>query len=316
MSRILITGIAGFIGSHLAERLLINGYEVVGIDSFDPFYPRALKEQNLAEIRKTGTFEFFDLDFSEPGAMERISGNVDAVIHLGAKAGVLPSLKDPAAYIKTNIQGTQNILEWMRARSITKLVFASSSSVYGNNQTPFSESDDVSKPISPYAFTKKSCELLNHTYHHLYGFDVINLRFFTVFGERQRPDLAIHKFVKAILADEPITMFGDGSTARDYTYVLDIVEGITSALSYVQQHGRVFEIINLGNYAPVSLREMIDTIYSVLGKSPRIHQIEKQPGDVEITWANIEKAKTLLGYQPMTSFREGVERFILWAQGQ
>lgn len=316
MSRILITGVAGFIGSHLAERLIRDGHQVVGVDSFDPFYPRPLKEANLAEIRKTGEIEFYEFDFSEPGRLNAIPGSIDAVIHLGAKAGVLPSLKDPAAYITANILGTQNILEWMRTRACTKMVFASSSSVYGNNKTPFSEEDDVSRPISPYAFTKKSCELLTHTYHHLYGFDVVNLRFFTVIGERQRPDLAIHKFVKAIAANQPITMYGDGSTARDYTYVLDIVDGISKALHLVERKSPVFEIINLGNHSPVSLREMIETIYSVMGKSPQIQQTDKQPGDVEITWADISKAEKLLGYKPSTSFREGVERFVRWSQGQ
>lgn len=312
----MITGVAGFIGSHLAERLLREGHQLVGIDSFDPFYPRSVKEQNLAEIQKVGPLEFHEIDFSEADALNQLTGNFDAVIHLGAKAGVLPSLNDPAAYIKANIGGTQNILEWMRTKNTHKLVFASSSSVYGNNKTPFSESDDVSRPISPYAFTKKSCELMNHTYHHLYGMDVVNLRFFTVFGERQRPDLAIHKFVKAIASDQPITMYGDGSTARDYTYVLDIVDGICRALAYVHMKSPVFEILNIGNHSPVSLKEMIAVIYDVMGKTPRIVPMAKQPGDVEITYADISKAQKILGYQPSTSFREGIERFVAWSLGQ
>lgn len=316
MGRVLITGVAGFIGSHLAERFLKEGISVTGIDCFDPFYPREMKERNLMEIRKTGEIEFFELDLSTPGALNQLTGNFDAVVHLAAKAGVLPSIHHTADYIQANIVGTQNLLEFMKEREIKKFIFASSSSVYGNNPTPFSESDDVSNPISPYAFTKKSCELMNHAYYHLFDIDVINLRFFTVIGERQRPDLAIHKFVKAIRNKESISMYGTGDSARDYTYVGDIVEGVFQAYQYLQNHEKVFEIINLGNQHPISLKTMISTIYEVMGEEPNVIQKEKQPGDVEITFANIERAKTLLGYQPKTSFREGIQRFVSWANSQ
>lgn len=314
MARILITGVAGFIGSHMAEKLIKEGHEVVGIDCFDPFYPKAIKERNLLEIQKTGPIDFYELDFSISGEMDKIEGHLDAVIHLAAKAGVLPSIHESGAYIQANIAGTQLILEFMKSRGIKKMVFASSSSVYGNNETPFSENQDVSHPISPYAFTKKSCELLNHAYHHLFQIDILNLRFFTVYGERQRPDLAIHKFVKAVRADQPITMYGTGDTARDYTYVLDIVDGVYKALQYVMLHEGVFEILNIGNQNPVSLKEMISVIYEVLGKTPKIIHGAMQPGDVEITFANIDKAKKLLGYDPKTSFRKGIENFVRWVE--
>ncbi|HRH36017.1 MAG TPA: GDP-mannose 4,6-dehydratase [Catalimonadaceae bacterium] len=310
---ILITGVAGFIGSHLAERFLREGYSVAGIDNFDPFYPRNIKEKNLDQIRKVGPIDFYELDISIPGALDSIQGKFETVVHLAAKAGVLPSIHYTDSYIQANVIGTQQVLEFMKSRNIRKLAFASSSSVYGNNPTPFSETDDVSKPISPYAFTKKSCELMNHAYHHLFGLDVINLRFFTVIGERQRPDLAIHKFVKAIRNEEPIRMYGPGDSARDYTYVGDIVEGVFQAVQYVNTNENVFEIINLGNQNPVSLREMIDTIYEVMKKEPNIIQTEKQPGDVETTFANIGRAKALLGYQPKTSFREAIRRFVDWS---
>ena len=312
MASILITGVAGFIGSHLAERLLQDGHQVTGIDCFDPFYPRAIKEQNLLEIRKKGSIVFYELDFSQPGALDKITEKFDVVVHLAAKAGVLPSINESGAYIQSNIVGTQLLLEFMKARSIKKMVFASSSSVYGNNPTPFAEDQDVSMPISPYAFTKKACELMNHTYHHLFGLDIVNLRFFTVYGERQRPDLAIHKFTKAIKAGLPITMYGNGETARDYTYVLDIVEGVYKAIQYVMLHKNVYEVINIGNNSPVALKEMIGIIYEVLGKKPQVIQGAAQPGDVEITYADISKARQLLGYEPTTSFRKGIEKFALW----
>lgn len=312
LERVFITGIAGFIGSHVAQRFLKAGMAVTGVDSFDPFYPREQKEKNLKEIAKTGDFEFIELDIAQPDALQKVQGDFDAVIHLAAKAGVLPSIAQPAAYIQTNIVGTQQVLEWMKAKGMSKMLFASSSSVYGNNPTPFSEADDVSRPISPYAFTKKAGELMTHTYHHLYGMDVVNLRFFTVIGERQRPDLALHKFVKLINENKPVTMYGNGETARDYTYVGDIAEGVFQAFQYVLNHQRVYEIINLGNQNPISLKEMISTIYEVMGKTPNIIQMEKQPGDVEITFAHIDKARRLLQYNPNTSFLEGVERFVEW----
>lgn len=312
MARVIITGIAGFIGSHLAQRMLAEGFEVVGIDNFDPFYDRNQKEANLAEIRKSGAFTFLEADIANPATFQSLEGVYDGVFHLAAKAGVLPSIQHPLEYIQSNIVGTQLLLNWMVKSGNNKLIFASSSSVYGNNATPFSESDDVSNPISPYAFTKKACELMTHTYHHLHRLDVVNLRFFTVIGERQRPDLAIHKFTRLILDNKPVTMYGDGTTARDYTYVGDIVDGLFKAFQWVSAQTGLYEIINLGNHRPVSLQEMVSTVYEVIGKQPAIIQIPRQPGDVEITYADIGKAKKILGYEPKTDFKTAVQKFVDW----
>lgn len=314
MARILITGVAGFIGSHTAEKFLEEGHSVTGIDNFDAFYPRQMKEKNLASFLHHPAFEFLEFDFSQDNFSPLKVKPFDAVIHLGAKAGVLPSLKEPQEYIRVNIHGTWRILEFMRETGCSKLIFASSSSIYGNNPVPFEESADVSQPISPYAFSKKSCELLTYTYHSLYKTDVLNLRFFTVFGERQRPDLAIHKFVKAILKGEPITLYGDGSTSRDYTYVLDTADGISRALAFLEKNTGVYENINLGNRKPVSLLDMVQTIERVLAKKADVQFLPAQPGDVERTFASIEKAGRLLGYTPETSFEEGVRRFANWYQ--
>ena len=238
-------------------------------------------------------------------------------MHLAGKAGVRPSIEDPQGYISANIVATQNILDLMKDRGIRKMAFASSSSVYGNcKETPFHEGMDVSLPISPYAATKKTCELINHTYHYLHGLDIINMRFFTVFGPRQRPDLAIHKFTKLIREGKQISMFGDGSTARDYTYIEDTLAGIVSAIHYLLKHDKVFETINLGNNHPVLLRDMIAAIYKATGKNPNIKQLPMQPGDVDITYADITKAKQLLGYQPKFDFKEGVKRFVEWYDGK
>jgi UDP-glucuronate 4-epimerase len=310
---ILITGVAGFIASHLAEALLSRGYRVTGLDNFDDFYSRGLKEANLAEVTRTGGqhFRFVEADITCRESLMAIEGRFDAVIHIAAKAGVRPSINHPQAYIAANISGTQNILDWMLARGCKKLLFASSSSVYGNNaKVPFSESDAVDHPVSPYAFTKKANELQIHTYHHLYGIDAVCMRFFTVYGPRQRPDLAIRKFIQLIDSNQSIEMFGDGSTARDYTYVSDTVAGITAALDYVTDRSGVYEIVNLGNSSPIALKDMINTIYQLMGKEPDIQQKPMQPGDVEITYADISKAKQLLGYQPKVTFREGVKNLI------
>lgn len=310
---VLLTGCAGFIGSHLTERLLAEGHTVTGIDNFDPFYPREAKEANLKLLLPHANFHFLELDLVDTAAVMALDIKADVVIHLAAKAGVLPSLKDPVAYIDTNIKATNNLLEWMRAKGIVKMLFASSSSVYGNNKkVPFSETDAVDEQISPYAFTKRSCELMNHSYHHLYGFDILNLRLFTVYGPRQRPDLAIHKFVKMITAGQAITMYGDGSTARDYTYVADTVDGFMKALHYVMSHTKVFEIVNLGNNGPVKLSDLIAAIYTAVGAQPDIIPMPMQPGDVDITYADIAKAKQLFGYQPNTTLQEGLTQFIKW----
>ncbi len=319
MQKSLVTGCAGFIGSHLCRSLLAQGDVVFGIDNFDPFYPRAVKEQNIESFRSHPNFRFTELDLADRSSVEKypFASYIDTIVHLAGKAGVRPSIEDPAGYIRNNIVATQNILDLMKEKGIRKMAFASSSSVYGNCLTvPFREEADVSSPVSPYAFTKKACELLNYTYHHLYQLDIINLRFFTVYGPAQRPDLAIHKFTRLMRSGAEIPMYGDGSTARDYTYVEDTVAGIEGAIRYLNQNHEVFETINLGNNHPVKLNEMIGAIAEAIGVQPNIRQLPEQPGDVTITYADISKAQQLLGYQPKTPFREGVKRFVEWFDGR
>jgi UDP-glucuronate 4-epimerase len=313
MSTVLVTGCAGFVGSHLTETLLANGYKVVGIDNFDPFYSAEIKKANLNNASSNTNFTFYQIDINEKEQLEKINDKIDSVVHLAAKAGVLPSLKDPESYVKTNVIGTYHLLDFMKHRSISKYVFASSSSIYGNTKTiPFVESDNVNFPISPYAFTKKSCELLNHTYHYLYGINTINLRLFTVYGPRQRPDLAIHKFVKQIIKGEEITMYGNGSSSRDYTYITDTVNGIIKAMEYLHEKKDIYEVINIGNNKPVPLSDLIETIVRLSGIQPKIKRLPLQDGDVDITFANIEKAKELLNYQPEIRLENGIRLFIEW----
>jgi len=312
---ILITGAAGFIGSHLCEALLKEGYKVYGIDNFDSFYSREIKQRNLEQCLQSSNFTFIEGDAGDVSVLNSLSGKVEVVTHLAAKAGVLPSIKNPQAYIRSNIEVTNSLLEWMKREKIKKFVFASSSSVYGNNRSiPFCEEDAVNGPISPYAFSKRSCELMNYTYHSLYDFSIINLRFFTVYGERQRPDLAIHKFVNSIFKGKPITIYGDGSTARDYTYYTDTVSGIISSIQYIEQHENVWEIINLGNHTPVKLIDLVNAISQVAGKEPKLVYEDDKPGDVNITFANIEKATRILSYQPKIMLEEGLENFVQWYQ--
>ncbi|MBN1924690.1 MAG: GDP-mannose 4,6-dehydratase [Prolixibacteraceae bacterium] len=314
MKKILVTGCAGFIGSHLCEKLLAQGHEIVGIDNFDPFYDVSVKKRNLDNFLSHPNFSFIEADLAErENLKDEFHEGVDLIVHLAGKAGVRPSIEDPTGYIRANVTATQNILDMMKDRGIKKMAFASSSSVYGNTkETPFSETMDVSNPISPYAATKKTCELINYTSHHLYGLDIVNMRFFTVFGPRQRPDLAIHKFTKLIREGKEIPMFGDGSTARDYTFIEDTLQGITGAIDYLFQNTGVYEIVNLGNNQPVLLRDMIAAIYEATGEKPNIKQLPMQPGDVDITYADISKAQKLLGYQPKFDFKEGVKRFVEW----
>jgi UDP-glucuronate 4-epimerase len=315
MHTILVTGCAGFIGSHTTEALLRRGDRVVGIDNFDPFYDRKVKEKNLSGFIHHPNFTFVETDITQRDALDALSSDITHVIHLAAKAGVRPSIADPEGYIKTNITGTRNILDWMLSRGIKKMVFASSSSVYGNNRKrPFAESDNVDFPISPYAFTKKANELMNFTWHHLYDMGIINLRFFTVYGPRQRPDLAIRKFAGLISQNKPITMYGDGNTGRDYTFIEDIVKGIIASLDYVMNHNKVYEIINLGNSSPVSLRELTDTLYRTMNKEKNIIYEPMQPGDVDYTYADITKAGKLLGYQPSTPLATGLKKFLEWME--
>ncbi len=316
MQTILVTGCAGFIGSHVCNLLLSKGYQVIGVDNFDPFYPRSVKESNLSKFKANPAFKFYEADITRP--LDAVKENdISAVIHLAAKAGVRPSIEDPAGYLQTNIVGTQKVHEFMLAKGITKLVFASSSSVYGNNKkTPFHEDDPVDNPISPYAFTKKAGELMNYTFHHLYNIDIINLRFFTVYGPGQRPDLAIHKFVKKIANDQPLELFGDGKTARDYTYIDDTVSGIYNALEYCLQNTGIYTTVNLGNNSPVTLNTLVDIIYKAMGRPKQVVHEAMQPGDVDITFADINKAAALFNYKPATGLEEGIGKFIEWFKAE
>jgi len=317
MPKIFLTGCAGFIGSHTSELLLDKGYEVIGIDNFDTYYPRALKEDNLKPQLNRPNFTFIEGDINDFALLRSLPDDIDTVVHLAAKAGVRPSIADPQGYIKVNVTGTQTILDLMRTKGIKKMVFASSSSVYGNNvKVPFTETDNVDYPISPYAAAKKSAELINHVAHHLHNLNIINLRFFTVFGPRQRPDLAIRKFVELISANKPVTLYGDGSTSRDYTYIADIVQGIYNSVQYLDKNQNVFETINLGNSSPTSLNQLVNTIYTLLGRTPDIRYEPMQEGDVNQTFANIEKATRLLDYKPSTSLKAGIQNFITWYEEQ
>ena len=311
---ILLTGCAGFIGSHVLEKVLGLGHRVIGVDNFDPFYSRVLKSQNLSGVNSEN-FELLEADLADSDAYKKIEflnggRTFDAIIHLAAKAGVRPSIEDPLGYQRSNVIATQNLLEFSRKNSIQQFVFASSSSVYGvNPNVPWRENDLVLQPISPYASTKVSCELMGHVYSQLYGIRFLGLRFFTVYGPRQRPDLAINKFVRLMREGSPIPVFGDGSTRRDYTYISDIVDGIISALFYEKTD---YEIFNLGNDKTISLSEMIATIESALGKQAIIDRKPEQPGDVSQTWADIEKSKEFLNYDPKYSFAEGLNSYIAY----
>jgi nucleoside-diphosphate-sugar epimerase len=311
---ILVTGCAGFIGSHLVEELLARGEVVFGIDNFDPFYDRSTKERNLAHAMAHPRFGFQEADICDRDALQSLPFKPDAVIHLAAKAGVRPSMENPSAYVQTNIQGTLNLLDWMKGVGVWKMIFASSSSVYGNHQrTPFREDDSPDFPVLLYAFTKRARELKNHAYHHLHGLSIINLRFFAVYGERQRPDLAIHRFNDRILEGKPIRMYGDGSSLRDYTYVADAVDGAYRAPDSPGHHPRpMFETYNLGNCQPISLKKLIGEIEKAVGTKAVIQQMAPQAGDVECTHADIGKAKSLLGYAPQTGIEAGIARFLAW----
>jgi len=311
---ILITGAAGFIASHVTEYYLMKGHTVVGIDNFDPYYPREYKSANLRNALASDRFHFRELDFLDTDQLAALFSafSFDLVIHLGAKAGVRPSIEAAHEYYKVNVDGTLAILETMRKHGVRNMVFASSSSVYGNNpKVPFSEADSVDNPISPYASTKKSGELLCHVYTHLHGFNITCLRFFTVYGPRQRPDLAIHKFTIAIQEGTPIPVYGDGSTARDYTYIDDIVHGITCAAEKLNG----YHLYNLGESNVVTLQEMITVIERVVGRKAVINRLPMQPGDVERTYADISKARKEIGYHPTTEFEAGVRNFVQWLNG-
>lgn len=314
--RVLLTGGAGFIGSHLAEALLRRGgYQVSVVDNLDDFYAPDRKRANLAEIGKAGPVEFFSKDICDTIALREVVQQVkpEIIIHLAARAGVRPSIEQPLLYERVNVAGTTTLLELARESGVSRFIFGSSSSVYGaTNRVPFSEDDPVMRPISPYAATKVAGELLCHTYAHLYRFTVICLRLFTVYGPRQRPDLAIHKFTSLIEAGKPIPIFGDGSMGRDYTYVDDIVTGILASLDYQPDGDLPFEVFNLGNSHPIKLSELIELLEAVTGRKAMRDYQPVQPGDVPITWANITKASRLLGYTPKTKMDRGLERFVSW----
>jgi UDP-glucuronate 4-epimerase len=315
--RVLLTGGAGFIGSHVAEALLRGGAQLSVVDNLDTFYSPAWKKANLESIRKIGAFEFFEQDICSTDGMREVfaSARPDAVIHLAARAGVRPSIEQPRLYEQVNVAGTVNLLELCREFRVQRLIFGSSSSVYGaTSRAPFSEAEAGLRPISPYAATKLACELLCYTYAHLYKLPVMALRFFTVYGPRQRPDLAIHKFVARIEAGKPLPIFGDGESGRDYTYIDDIVAGVLAALDYnfSSTDGPPFEICNLGNSHPVKLLELVCMLERATGKKAIIQREAPQQGDVPLTWADISKAGKLLGYCPQTSLEEGLKKFVAW----
>lgn len=310
---ILITGGAGFIGSTLADKLLkIESNNVIVIDNFNDYYSTTLKEKNIKHNLDNKNYKLYRGDICDKNLLSKIfeENQIDVVVHIAASAGVRPSIENPLSYVKNNIEGTVNIVEVMKENGIKKIVFASSSSIYGNcKEEIFSEDLKVSEPISPYAASKSACEQFLYTYSKLFDIQVVALRFFTVFGPRQRPDLAIRKFIDLIKENKPIPVYGDGTTIRDYTYVDDIVDGIISAINY---NDTPYEIINLGGGAPVSLNQMIETIEKVLNKKATIEHLPMQLGDVNKTAADITKAKKLLNYNPKTSFKEGVIKFIEW----
>lgn len=321
MSTYLITGAAGFIGSHLAEALLKMGHLVVGLDNFHNFYSRSLKEGNVRDVENTAksvgsNFAFVEGDVRNADTIEKLfsKNKIDAVFHLAALAGVRPSIDNPIAYWDVNCTGTATVLEGMKQHGIKNLVFASSSSIYGNSPTvPFHEDMFVGHPISPYAATKRAGELLCYNYSHLYGIHTACIRFFTVYGPRQRPDLAIHKFSRLMTEGKPIPVFGDGSTSRDYTYVSDIVDGVIRALDYTKNHP--YEIINLGESNTITLSELIVLLEKNLGVKAIIDRKSMQPGDVERTWADVSRAREKLGYSPKIGKEEGIAKFVEWFKG-
>jgi UDP-glucuronate 4-epimerase len=312
--RILVTGAAGFIGSQLVDRLLEGGATVLGLDCFDDFYDPAVKRRNLSRALERPEFRLIEGDIRDEDLFrEAIAEPVDCIVHLAARPGVRPSIERPLLYQDVNVRGTQVLLECAREMEVGRFVFGSSSSVYGNSsEVPFSEDDPAARPISPYAATKRQGELLCHAYHHLFGTGVVALRFFTVYGPRQRPDLAIHRFTRLLSESRPIQQYGAGGTSRDYTYVDDIVQGIEGAIRYLEAVPDAYEIVNLGESEAVELSRLIGLIANELGVTPEIERLPPQPGDVERTFADISKARRLLGYDPRVGIEEGIGRFVRW----
>lgn len=314
-SCVLVTGGAGFIGSHLCERLLQRGDTVVCFDSLDPYYDPAHKRRNLEALRRHGGFTFVEADVLDGERLAEVIAEhgVDRVAHLAARAGVRPSIATPQRYFGVNVNGTVNLLEAARRADVRGLVLASSSSVYGNgSRLPYHEADPVPHPISPYAASKRAMELAAYTYHHLYGLDIACLRLFTVYGPRQRPDMAIARFLERIRAGTPIELYGDGSTQRDYTFVGDIVDGFVAALDRIEGMG--YEIINVGGGRPVTLRHLVESIERAVGSKAILRRLPDQPGDVEGTFADIERAGRLLGYRPSTPLEEGLRQHVAWIE--
>jgi UDP-glucuronate 4-epimerase len=314
MKKILVTGGAGFIGSHLIDRLLLDGYDVVNVDNFNDFYDIKIKENNISRHLNFGdhyTLIREDITNKDYLYHKFQKHKIDFIIHLAARAGVRPSIENPKQYYIDNVIGTQNILDFAKDHKINKIILASSSSVYGNNpKTPFSETDSVDNPISPYAATKKSNELQAITYHHLYGINTIILRFFTVYGPRQRPDLAISKFINLIYEGKSIPFYGDGQSSRDYTFIDDIIQGIICSMKYLELNSKTFEIINLGNNEPIKLIEMVNNIESVLNKKASLIKLSLQPGDVKTTFADTNKSNKILNFMPKTKFKDGITKQI------
>jgi UDP-glucuronate 4-epimerase len=313
VTRILVTGAAGFIGSHLVEALVRQGDEVIGIDNFDPFYARGMKERNLAGVAGHPGFTLHELDLLDTAALQSHLTSDTVIVHLAAKAGVRPSLADPVGYARVNVTGTASVAEAARRVGVSRILFGSSSSVYGDDTpVPFREDAAANAPVSPYAATKRAGELLLRSVAHHYGFRVASLRFFTVYGPRQRPDLAIHAFTRRMLAGEPITLFGDGTQARDYTYCDDIVAGVLAALRWSVDAPVGVEDFNLGGNRAVPTGAMVDEISRALGITPTIKWAPMQPGDVQQTAADLTKSGAVLGYAPRMSFPEGIRRFVAW----
>ena len=309
---ILVTGGAGFIGSHLVGSLLKDNHQVVVVDNFNDFYSPDIKRANIESFLSNLNFKLYESDIRESEKISEIfaENDFDAIVHLAARAGVRPSLEDPKEYLETNVNGTLNLLESAKSFGVKQFVFGSSSSVYGiNSKVPFSEDDKIFQPISPYAATKAAGELFCHTYSHLYDIRCVCLRFFTVYGARQRPDLAIHKFARLILEDKPIPMFGDGTTRRDYTYVDDIIQGVRAAIDYDKSN---YEIFNLGESQTIELSKLIELLEKNLGKKAIIERREMQAGDVPITFADISKSRKLLNYNPQTKIEDGIPKFTEW----